>query len=96
MVRIWATDAFKFFTFALAVASLPFMVTWLRGVVYGIIGTVFIAYVVYGLTIDVSRTSIVAFAGEPGEIQTPVRCIVFVTFAIAVFWACIWLMGRPP
>lgn len=96
MVRIWLTDAIKFSVFAVAVASIPFMITWLRGVLYGIIGAVFIAYVVYGLTIDVPRTSIVLFAGEPGEMRTPVRCIVFVTFAIAVFWTCMWLMSRPP
>jgi hypothetical protein len=96
MMRIWLTDAIKFSVFALAVASIPFMITWLRGVLYGIVGAVFIAYVVYGLTIDVPRTSIVLFAGEPGEIRTPVRSIVFTTSAIAVFWTCMWLMSRSP
>lgn len=95
MVRLWVTDAVKFSVFALAVSSIPFMVASFRGVLYGFIGAVFIAYVVYGLTIDIPRTSVVAFAGEPGEIRTPMRCFVFVSFAIAVFLACMWLMSRP-
>lgn len=93
-VRIWLVDLLKFTLFGVVLAGVPWILPVFHHVAFYGLASLFAAFVVYCLAIDYPRTSIVAFAGEPGVVSTPFRCVFFISYTLLLIWLGEWILVR--